>query len=82
MSVVARMRVNYTDPQPYGTQVKMAPVYASDGNDPPEVVEEIRSFVEATPSGAFEMVITNPSAAEQFQVGDQFYVHLERIPKP
>lgn len=38
-----------------------------------------RAFYRSTPQGTIEMVIQNPSAAEQFQVGDLFNVEFERI---
>lgn len=38
-----------------------------------------RAFYRSTPQGTIEMVIQNPSAAEQFQTGDLFNVEFERI---
>lgn len=36
------------------------------------------SYYRSTPQGKIEMVIQNPDAAEQFQVGDSFYVTFEK----
>lgn len=82
MSVVSRVKVTSVETREWGpTQVKLAPVFASEPNDPPEVVEEIRQFFEASPSGSIELGINNAAAAEQFQPGQHFYMRFEAIPK-
>ena len=39
----------------------------------PETPED-RKFVEATPSGHLEMLVTNPAALEELQIGRYFYL--------
>lgn len=51
-----------------GTKVEMSPVYSNDPEHPN------KAFWEATPSGKIEMQINNPSAAQQFEVGKEYYV--------
>jgi hypothetical protein len=82
MAVVCRFAVTEIALLGYGTRVKMQARYSPDGSETPEVAAEIKSFHEATPNGSFEAVIKNETAAEQFQLGDEFYVRLDRVPKP
>jgi hypothetical protein len=51
-----------------GVKVEMTPVYSNDESDPN------KAFWEATPNGKIEMQISNPSAAQQFEVGKEYYV--------
>lgn len=51
-----------------GIKIEMAPVYSDDPGHPNKV------FWEATPSGKIEMQINNLSAAQQFEVGKEYYV--------
>jgi hypothetical protein len=82
MSVVCRMKVQEVTARAYGpAKVTLAPQYSSDSAESPEVLAEIRSFFEATPSGSLELNINNDKAAEQFQPGGDFYLHLEPIPQ-
>ncbi len=46
----------------------------------PEVPEDQR-FTKYTPSGTLEVTIAHPVAIEQLQVGDQYYLNLERVPQ-
>jgi hypothetical protein len=78
MGVVARMVVSEVTLMGWATKIKLNPQSPQSGQ-PHE--EEIKAFYEATPQGAFEAVIKNDVAAEQFQPGDAFYVTLERIPR-
>ena len=80
--VVSRVRVDTVLARAYGpAEVNMSPVYATEENDP-AVIEEIRQFFEATPSGKISLNIANEAAAEHFQPGDEFYMRFERIAKP
>lgn len=93
MSVVAKFRVvkaEITSPETSykrgeetitesHVKVELMPVYA-DANNPEADPEDI-NFSIATPSGKIEMNVTNPDAAEQFQMGDEFYVNFERVNK-
>ena len=79
MSVVARFRVHTVEPLGYGTKVVLSAIYSPDYVEDDPVLEEVRSFYEATPNGQFEATIANEKAEEQFQVGDEFYVRLEKI---
>lgn len=80
MSVVAKFTVNEVRSNVTGGGVKLNAVYPSE--DPKVTTsDEDQAFWEATPQGLIDLVITNSSALEQFQAGDQFYVTFERIPK-
>ncbi|MBS0276887.1 MAG: hypothetical protein JSR81_04650 [Proteobacteria bacterium] len=39
-------------------------------------IPEDRRFCEATPSGTFEMQVTNPAVVEQLKLGKHFYLDL------
>jgi hypothetical protein len=80
MSVIARFRVNSVDPQGWGTNVALGALHSPDEVEDDETLKEIRSFYQATPSGQLTMTIRNEAAEEQFQVGDEFYLRLEKIP--
>jgi len=83
MAVLARFRVNEVKPgQTDGSQgeVKLGAVYSPEDVEDGPVLAEIRSFYAATPSGQLGMWINNPDAFVQFQVGDEYYVRLEKIP--
>jgi hypothetical protein len=82
MSVVCRFRVTEIAQLGYGSRIKLSAMHTADGEAPQEVVDEIRSFYEATPNGTFEAVIKNEKAAEQFQVGQDYYLRLDRVPEP
>lgn len=79
MSVVARMKVFELKQNNWGTTVSLQPETPAEG-DPHH--DEIKAFYAATPTGRFEATITNELAAEQFQLGDTFYISLERVPRP
>lgn len=80
MSVISRFRVTEIALLGYATRVKMSAQFSPEGTESDETMAEIRSFHEATPNGTFEACIKNDVAAEQFQVGDQFYLNLEKVP--
>jgi len=44
--------------------------------------EENKEWSKYTPSGSIQMHISNPSAAEQFKIGDEFYLTFEKASKP
>lgn len=39
-------------------------------------IPEDQRFQEATPSGTFEMLCTNPAALEQFELGESYYFDI------
>lgn len=41
---------------------------------------EDTAFHDASPSGSIEMCVTRASVADEFQIGDRFYVRFEKIP--
>lgn len=46
-----------------------------------EAIPEDQRFCEATPSGHLEMLVTNPAALEQLELGEAYYVDLTKVPK-
>jgi hypothetical protein len=56
-------------------QVKMAPIFEGkdgvDGN-----TNENRMFSKYSPSGSFELMITNPDAFQQFEIGKNYYFDI------
>ena len=76
MTVRAKVQVETVEPfdlaKPDGAaSVTMRPVY----NDAPEN----KTWSEATPSGHFQMSITNPAAASFFKAGDLLYVDFTPV---
>lgn len=60
-----------------GWSVKLSPIYQSPSptdSDRSNACEENRIFGKNTPSGDISMFITNPIAAERFEVGREYYV--------
>jgi hypothetical protein len=49
-----------------GAHITLAPVYTGS--------KENEEFFNATPSGKIDLMIVNPSAAEQFKFGKEYYV--------
>lgn len=80
MAVICRFRVSEIALLGYGTRVKLSAMHTADADAPPEVIEEIRSFYEATPNGSFEAVVRNDAAAEQFEVGRDYYLSIVPVP--
>lgn len=84
MSVVARFRVNAVEDKSTEAfayaQITLGALYSPEDVEDSEVLAEIRSFHAATPSGQLTMSVTNAAAIEQFQVGDEHYLRLEKIP--
>lgn len=73
MNVRAKFVVQSVTRYPHGTnEVRLTPV-TDDG------IEENRRFHKARPSGQITMSIDNPSAAEEFEPGDEFYVDFTPI---
>jgi hypothetical protein len=58
--------LHQTDPNGVHVEVRLAPVY---GNG-----EDNKSWSKWTPAGELKMTITNPSAAEQFDIGKTYYL--------
>ncbi len=44
-----------------------------------EGAEENKKFFASTPNGHIRLVTTNPEAAEQFQVGKEYYVDFTEV---
>jgi len=67
MSVRAKFQLNSITSYAYGgKQLKFQAVYDTS-------TEENRRFAKATPSGSMEMVIDNPEAVAQFELGKFYY---------
>lgn len=54
--------------------VKLQPQYD-------ETIPEDQRFYDATPSGSLEMMVNNPAALSQLELGEFFYIDLTRIPR-
>lgn len=81
MSVICRMRVGMVEKlQPELCKITLSAVYSPEGYEDDKTFDEIRSFFKYTPGANLEMHTSNPDAFDQFQVNDEFYVRLERIP--
>lgn len=82
MSVIAKFRVQ-PPIENYGGNVNVRLAAVMPSSDDDEVThDENERFWVATPTGELKMSITNVAAAEQFQVGDDWYLELRRAPKP
>jgi len=66
MTVRAKFRVHNKTVNSWGTEVFLSPVY---GNS-----EENKQFFASTPAGDIRMTIKNEVAAEQFEIGNEYYV--------
>lgn len=55
----------------YLRMVRFTPVYDADPEHPNF------EWSQATPSGYFEMTVTNPAAFEKFEVGDEYLVTFD-----
>jgi hypothetical protein len=77
MQVRAKFRCNSIE-QFGGTnkKVRLQPVTAYSGS-PSDASEEDRAFWAATPSGSLEMHVSNPSAADYFEIGKSYYLTFE-----
>lgn len=42
-------------------------------------IPEDRKYAVATPSGKLEITVTSPSAAEQFELGEYYYLDLTKV---
>jgi hypothetical protein len=71
MTVRCKFRVN--DKNPSGN-VSLSPVYTDS--------EENKAFFKATPGGSISFWTTNVAAADEFNVGDEFYVDFTKAEKP
>lgn len=47
----------------------------------PTIPEDVR-FSKATPTGHLEMVVDNPAALEQFELGRAYYLDFTPVPEP
>ncbi len=73
MPVVAKFQVRAVGPQTGGASVFLWPVNHENDPDHPN-----RKFWEATPSGRIEMFITNPGAADYFEMDAVYTVTFDR----
>ena len=69
--VVAKFKVNSVIRCEHTTELRMSPVFSTNPDS------ENKKFWDATPSGTFEMQVTNNSL-EGFHPGDEYYVTLAR----
>ncbi len=74
MSVVAKFRVSSIEDFGYSRQIKLRAVYEGALGEN----EENKRFTKATPDGEVKMTVDNPYASEQFQVGDEWYLHFNK----
>ena len=68
-------QVGYGDQKKVGT-VKLSPVYAPEGSSEHP---EMKAFYNATPSGQIEFATINERALAEFEVGQDYYVTLEKV---
>lgn len=59
-------------------QVKLAPTTV--GDDDPDA-KEIKEFYNYTPAGQIEFATINQAALAEFEVGQDYYITLERVEK-
>ena len=74
MSVRAKFGCLSVRATEYGRVVELAAVYSSSPDDPN------RSWAATTPSGNLTMIITNPQAYEQFEVGKDYFLDFSLAP--
>lgn len=70
MSVRAKFRVNSIADHGYGREVSLTAVYEGALGEN----EENKRFTKATPNGSIKMMIDNPWAWKQYDVGQEWYV--------
>ena len=68
MSVIAKFNCCEIAEYVIGKKVTLVPVTGE--------CEENKTFFKWTPSGKIEMSILNPEAAEQFEIGKNYYVEF------
>ncbi len=71
MTVRCKFRVNEKSPT---GNISLHPVYSE--------TEENKAFFKATPGGSISFWTTNVAAADEFAVGDEFYVDFTKADKP
>jgi len=82
VSVQAKVRCIANGPSAWdttgasGRQVRFTPVYDPDPSHPNF------QWSQATPSGYFEMYVTNPAAYEAFEVNQEYLVTFEPVVPP
>lgn len=77
MSVVAKFRVSSIEDFGYSKQIKLSAVYEGSLGEN----EENKRFTKATPSGEIKMMVDNPYASDQFEVGQEWYITFEPVSK-
>lgn len=71
-----KLRAKFTCNHIYGDgTVKLSAVYGTDDKDN----EENNQFSEATPCGELDMVVSNPSAKDFFEVGKNYYLDFTEV---
>lgn len=71
MGVRAKMQVQQITEYSYASgqkEVKLRPVYEDGGVN--------KTWAQATPDGEIRLMINNPAAANQFKVGEYFFIDL------
>lgn len=75
MSVRAKFQVTSVKSfawSPNSKEITLTPQYDT-------TIPEDRRFAQATPSGSFTMLVDNPKAAEQLELGKFFYIDLTEV---
>lgn len=75
MGIRAKFRVEKVTQHAWNTAARtitLSPQYD-------QTIAEDRRFCDATPSGTFEMLVNNPAAIAQLQLGQQFYIDLTPV---
>lgn len=75
MSVRAKFQVTSVKAfawNPNSKEITLTPQYDT-------TIPEDRRFATATPSGEFRMLVDNPAAAEQLELGKFFYIDLTLV---
>lgn len=71
MSVRAKFVVQNVTPQGSGKQIKLAAQYDTS-------IPEDQRFSTATPWGELTMLVDNPKAADQFEIGKAYYLDFSK----
>lgn len=76
MTVRAKFKVErlvHTASYPGSVEITLSPQYD-------QSIPEDQNFSKATPSGTMTLVVTNPAASDQLELGKFFYVDFNEVP--
>jgi len=76
-TVRAKFRVFSITDYGYNKEIKLSAVYEGALGEN----EENKRFTKATPSGELKMTVDNPYAADQFNIGDEWYMDFTKVEK-